>query len=311
MDTIENNSNDTILPEIPLHILETYKTQLEKINPIMYNFNDKPLVEENKPYTNPYEQVIIPKKEKKVKKDKKKREKKEDLIDFTGFEHLCRDFMNNMCVRENCRFIHDPQFCQRFFKNKSCKYKAGCCKKHYIKKEILDEYYSNNPIVNKPILQSINKKLYTPIIEKAQTFQEQRNYNNSRNFNEPTRNYNQTTNPRNTQEYNQNSSRNYNQLPQRNYNQTYSRNNNQKNYVKPYDNFNNTDNYKSYNKQYDENFIQRQSERFLNNDININYQTPIQNSIQTNNVTNSLEYQMNQLKLENERLKEQLNLINK
>lgn len=309
MDTIENTVNDTITPEIPLQILETYKTQLEKINPIMYNFNDRPLVEENKPYTNPYEQVVIPKKEKKVKKDKKKREKKEDLIDFTGFEHLCRDFMNNMCVRENCRFIHDPQFCQRFFKNKSCKYKGGCCKKHYIKKEILDEYYSNNPTVNKhtPNLQSINKKLYTPIIEKAQTFQEQRNnYTNSRNFNQPTRNYNQMNNPRNTQEYKQNY-----QLSPRNYNQNTSISYNQKNYVKPYDNFNDTNNYKYYNKQYDENFIQRQSERFLNNDVNINYQTPIQNRIQTNNVTNSLEYQFNQLKLENERLKEQLNLIHK
>lgn len=294
------NTSETLQIENDIDITNTlniYKTKLEKINPIMYNFNDKPLIEENTEYSNPYDKVVIPKKEKKPKKEKVKKEKKQDIIDFTGFEHICRDYMKNICVRENCRFIHDPQFCLRFFKNKSCKYKHGCRKNHYIKKEILDEYYKNNPHLNGANLdlKTRNPKLYTPIIENARQHQSSRynNYDNNHN------NYKSSN-------YNFNNNKKLDNYNKSNYNQNFDINFRNKKNITPYNSH--TDNFKSYNAIKSDS---RDDNRLLNNDIKVNYDTPVQNQFNLNSQSsdflqdvNSIEYRLHKLELENKRLKE-------
>lgn len=346
--------SNTLLPiEIPpdiLTVVENYKSKLEKINPIMYNFNDKPLIEEDKVYNNPYEKVVIPKKEKKIKekKVKGKREKKEDVIDFTGVENICRDYMKNMCIRENCRFIHDPQYCLRFFKNKSCKYRAGCKRFHYIKKEILEKYYNDNPDIkiNTPILNTRQPKLYNRIIENTNqreyTQPINNKYNNNQSYNQPLNNqYNHQRN------YTQNNQREYQSYNHReNYNQHQREPQNNQSYnqrdhtqilnndiqrkgfnVKPYDDLNtNVKRYDNTIQSRDGNYNNyNNTEKLRDTDIRINYKakeqtnrfnphderlpyTQIKYPYHQNN-TNTIEFQMNQLKLENERLKQQLSLI--
>ncbi len=356
--SIENSP----IPQDILTVVENYKSKLEKINPIMYNFNDKPLIEEDKIYNNPYEKVVIPKKEKKIKekKVKVKKIKKEDVIDFTGVENICRDYMKNMCIRENCRFIHDPQYCLRFFKNKSCKYRAGCKRFHYIKKEILEKYYNDNPDIkiNTPILNTRQPKLYNRIIENTnqgeytqsinnkynnnQSYNNQREnnkYNNNQSYNNQRENnnynsYNQPLNKynNNQRDYTQNIQRENIQYNQRDHTQRLNNDIQRKGFnVKPYDDLNTTvkrydniihsrdGNYNNYNN----------TEKLRDNDLRINYKAkeqtnrfnphderirytqikyPYHQNEQVIN-TNTIEFQMNQLKLENERLKQQLSLI--
>lgn len=40
--------------------------------------------------------------------------------------------MKKACGRENCRFIHDPKLCDRFFNFGTCKFHVHCRKHHYV-----------------------------------------------------------------------------------------------------------------------------------------------------------------------------------
>lgn len=43
---------------------------------------------------------------------------------------VCRDFMYKKCSRTDCKFKHDDNVCFYFWKNKSCKFRENCTKKH-------------------------------------------------------------------------------------------------------------------------------------------------------------------------------------
>ncbi len=47
-------------------------------------------------------------------------------------DKICRDFMENKCKRENCRFIHDKSLCYYFWKHNSCRWGDQCRKNHFV-----------------------------------------------------------------------------------------------------------------------------------------------------------------------------------
>lgn len=51
-------------------------------------------------------------------------------------ENICRDFMENRCKRDNCRFIHDRDVCYHFWKYGECKWGMDCRKKHSVNRSI-------------------------------------------------------------------------------------------------------------------------------------------------------------------------------
>jgi hypothetical protein len=82
------------------------------------------------------EQAVHKKREKNNKSDKdskkqsKKPFQKKELP--AELNKVCRDFMNDKCTRDNCRFVHDTKLCGRYYKNGSCKFKENCRKNHFV-----------------------------------------------------------------------------------------------------------------------------------------------------------------------------------
>jgi hypothetical protein len=69
-------------------------------------------------------------------------------------QYVCKDFMNGMCERGNCKFIHDTQLCKRYWRTHSCKYGKECRKNHFVCEKLYDIYISTmttnkNTITNK------------------------------------------------------------------------------------------------------------------------------------------------------------------
>lgn len=71
-------------------------------------------------------------KKKYQKQEIKNKKIQENILQDPLLKDVCRNFMNSKCERDNCRFIHDKNLCNYFWKNGSCKYKDGCRKKHYV-----------------------------------------------------------------------------------------------------------------------------------------------------------------------------------
>lgn len=59
--------------------------------------------------------------------------------EYEKLKCVCNDFMNGLCKRESCRYIHDIKLCKRYWRTKSCKYGESCRKTHYVN----DDLYSN------------------------------------------------------------------------------------------------------------------------------------------------------------------------
>lgn len=67
------------------------------------------------------------------RKEKNEQRKQTYIEDPSHLSKVCRDFMKKTCERENCRFIHDPKLCLRYFNNGgSCKFKHNCRKNHFV-----------------------------------------------------------------------------------------------------------------------------------------------------------------------------------
>ena len=74
------------------------------------------------------------------RKEKNEQKKKTYNEDPTNLDKVCRDFMKGRsdpnksgCQRTNCRFIHDPKLCDRYWQNGgSCKFKHNCRKNHFV-----------------------------------------------------------------------------------------------------------------------------------------------------------------------------------
>ena len=49
-----------------------------------------------------------------------------------SLDKVCRNFMDNRCHRENCKFIHDKSLCKEFYKFGKCKWEPNCKKNHFI-----------------------------------------------------------------------------------------------------------------------------------------------------------------------------------
>ena len=52
-----------------------------------------------------------------------------------SLDKVCRNFMDNRCNRENCKFIHDKSLCKEFYKFGKCKWEPNCKKNHIIEKK--------------------------------------------------------------------------------------------------------------------------------------------------------------------------------
>lgn len=53
-------------------------------------------------------------------------------------KNVCRDYMLKTCERgDDCRFIHDPKLCKRYFQHGNCKFGLNCRKKHQVNEELL------------------------------------------------------------------------------------------------------------------------------------------------------------------------------
>lgn len=64
-------------------------------------------------------------------------------IELHKLDLVCKDFMNGMCERQTCKYIHDSQLCKRYWRNRNCKYGESCRKKHTVS-DLLYENYKNN-----------------------------------------------------------------------------------------------------------------------------------------------------------------------
>ena len=77
--------------------------------------------------------VVIYKKRKEILKENKSRVPYEEM---TKLKYVCKDYMNDLCNRENCKFIHDSKLCKRFWRCYYCKYGDNCKKSHYVNDEL-------------------------------------------------------------------------------------------------------------------------------------------------------------------------------
>lgn len=65
------------------------------------------------------------------------------------FKCVCNDFMNGMCGRESCKYIHDIHLCKRYWRTYSCKYGNTCRKNHYVSPKLYDLYLQSKSFINK------------------------------------------------------------------------------------------------------------------------------------------------------------------
>jgi hypothetical protein len=56
---------------------------------------------------------------------------------------VCNDFMNGMCSRSSCKFIHDINLCKRYWRTYSCKYGSSCRKNHYVSPKLYQIYINS------------------------------------------------------------------------------------------------------------------------------------------------------------------------
>ncbi|CAH0480691.1 unnamed protein product [Peronospora belbahrii] len=82
-------------------------------------------------------EVFSPQTEKKKMKKKKTQQNKTVSIHFEDkaglFKTVCRTFMHKKkCTRAGCKFIHDEQLCQYFWKTGRCKFGYECSKNHEV-----------------------------------------------------------------------------------------------------------------------------------------------------------------------------------
>jgi hypothetical protein len=84
--------------------------------------------------------IINQKKTYKEKKELLKSNKEKiSTEELNKLRYVCKDYMNNMCERENCKFIHDSKLCKRFWRVYSCKYKETCKKNHFVDDKLYEE----------------------------------------------------------------------------------------------------------------------------------------------------------------------------
>jgi hypothetical protein len=71
---------------------------------------------------------------------------------------VCNDFMNGMCNRTSCKFIHDFNLCKRYWRTYSCKYGSSCRKNHYVSPKLYDIYinfkdsYEKETVIKKQVI---------------------------------------------------------------------------------------------------------------------------------------------------------------
>lgn len=64
-------------------------------------------------------------------------------IELHKLDLVCKDFMNGMCERQTCKYIHDPQLCKRYWRNRNCKYGNTCRKNHNVSQLLYENYKKN------------------------------------------------------------------------------------------------------------------------------------------------------------------------
>jgi hypothetical protein len=79
-----------------------------------------------------------------------------DDPEIKKLQYVCKDFMNGMCERGNCKFIHDIQLCKRYWRTHSCKFGNECRKRHFVSEKLHDIYIST--ITNKKVITKSDDK---------------------------------------------------------------------------------------------------------------------------------------------------------
>lgn len=79
-------------------------------------------------------------------------------LELQKLKCVCNDFMNGMCGRDTCKYIHDIHLCKRYWRTYSCKYGNSCRKNHYVSPKLYDLYIQmKNTMNNKNKLDEYKK----------------------------------------------------------------------------------------------------------------------------------------------------------
>jgi hypothetical protein len=100
-----------------------------------------------------------------------------DDIKFEMLKCVCKDYMNGMCKREFCKYIHDPYLCKRYWRTNNCKYDNFCRKNHYVSHKLYNIFVQDS--MNEYINNKDDNKFETNLIKNDNEF-ENRFINNER-----------------------------------------------------------------------------------------------------------------------------------